>query len=215
MLELIQEAILLKISKGINKSLDEAKELDNSVSKKIENLENKKIKVIVTKFFFDFIYIITFERSRLSIRRSNASGEDLTVKLSLGGLVKARFTSIEQAIRERDIEFIGDLNIAIELQSIFKSVEINFREILQTNLAIHTSDSFAWQFVNVLDKVLTRINLKHTEFKEQVTDYLQLEKNILVNKYELNDFLLDVDKLRDDVERLSIRVDRLSANSSC
>lgn len=47
-------------------------------------------------------------------------------------------------------------------------------------------------------------------FAESVAEYLMHEARLVVPRYELEDFLADVDKLRTDVDRLAKRVERLA-----
>ncbi len=209
MLTLIQEAALIKISSSINNALED-------LSIKIERLNQKRILVNINKFPLDLKYKVIFENNKVTISddsnvnvTTRVTGYDLTINLSLGGLIRSRLTSIEQSIRERDIEFSGDLNVAMELQSLFNSTDINLKDVFHLKLARQTSDLFAWQFITIVEKILTRINLKHDELAEQITDYLQTEKNILVNRIEVEQFMQDVDKLRDDVARLEAQIDRL------
>lgn len=218
MLTLIQEAVLIKISHSINNALaDLHKTQDSDLYNKIDRLNKKRILVKVKSFPFELAYIIIFKDRKIELTSdgatevivNNDSAYDLTINLSLGGLIRSRLTSIEQVIRDRDIEFTGDLNIAMELQSLLNNTDINLRDILQEKLSEQTSDAFAWQFINIIDKILTRITVKHGELAEQISEYLQTEKNILVNKIEVEHFIKDVDNLRDDVARLEARIDRL------
>ena len=49
------------------------------------------------------------------------------------------------------------------------------------------------------------INSKNT-FDENIAEYLQEETRIMPNKFEFNNFSKKISELRDDVERIEIRI---------
>jgi ubiquinone biosynthesis protein UbiJ len=210
MISVIYQALLLKLTNVINNTLQEAASLDSNLLVKLNRLDKKSIKIIFKLFPVDLVCRVNFIDSKISINNHHADKTgDLNITLMPGSLIRAKVLGVEQVIRNRDIELSGDLHLAMDLQSIFNNTEFNYKDRLQQKITEITSDSFAWQFMNVLEKILERINLKHAELYEQITDYVQIEQEILVNKFIIDDFISEVDKIRDDVERLAVRVARL------
>lgn len=212
MLALIQEAFILKLNKAINNYLEQIKDLDPSVSKKLSRLEQKTVILTFKLMPVSLKYKVIFENLSVKVKPDNdlhPESDSLSIVLSPGSLIRAKLTGFEDSVRYKDIEMTGDLNIAMELQSIVNNLDFDHKLVLQENIAHYTSDSFAWQFMNIVDKILERVNIKHSELKEQITDYLQTEKNILISKSEIEEFYLNVDKLRDDMSRLEARIDML------
>lgn len=209
MLSLIHEAVLLKVSKAVTDVLVEAVELDNSVLLKLKHLEQKSIQLKIKTLPFDLSYLISFSGPNVTLKPHSCLKPDLEIAITPGSLIRAKLTSLEQVIRERDIEFTGDLGLAMELQNIMHNIDFDFKSKLQIKLSEYTNDAFAWQFMNVLDKIFNRLEIKQHEFSEQLTDYLQLETSIVPNKYQVEDFCNEIDSFRDDVERLVARVERL------
>jgi ubiquinone biosynthesis protein UbiJ len=214
MLALLQEAVLLKISKIINDILENLIYADNNFAKKLLRLDGKVIKLEIKNNLLDFIglfstiYFISVTNGLFVLSTENYK-PDLTVKITLNGVIKAGVTNIEQAIRDNDIEFDGNLNLAMDLQSLLNTTEIDFLTVLQEKLAIATSDVFAWQFVNFFKIFIHNFNIKIDELKEQVKDYLQLESNLLVSKSEVDDFCKQVDVLSNDLARLNAKIELL------
>lgn len=217
MLSLIYEALLLKINQAINTSLQSISESESGPDFKIKfaKLNNKVILVKIKNFIIDLDYYIYFNvnhNNNILIKNTTEIlNPDLIIKLSLSGIIKTKTSSIEDALHNRDIEFDGDLNLAMVLQSLLNySNNIDIFNIIQENLENYTgSKYFAWQFVAVLRIINNRIADKHDNLKEQISDYLLIEKNIIVNKYELEDYYSKVDNLRDAVERLTAKINRL------
>ena len=214
MIALIEEAVLLKITKACNKTLAELIQADNSSTKQLLKLDNKTIKIIIKHL--PLVYLVTFTHGKLVIQSVRsvpaAQNPDLTITVSPINLIKIKLTNtdIEQALRSNDIEFNGNLNLAIDLQKIVDKTEVNFREILQAELAGVTSDVFSWQVIRFLDYVLAALKIRREELALQITEYLQTETRLLVAKPELEEFYDSVDKIRDDVERLSARIRNLT-----
>ncbi|MBP9721841.1 MAG: SCP2 sterol-binding domain-containing protein [Gammaproteobacteria bacterium] len=207
MLSLLEEVVLIKISKVLNELL-----YNNIINNKITKLDNKVIKVILHKSFVNPEYFISFNNNIIKISNNTPLNPvDLTIKLTLNGLLKSGFSSPEAAIRDSSIEFFGNLNLAMDLQALLNNADIknntktNIKELLQERLAQVTSVSFAYQVIKILDMICERIDLKSNELREQITDYLETESGLVVNKYELDDFCNNIDILRDNVARLRAR----------
>src|SRR5690606_37317893 len=131
-LTLIEEAVLLKLSKAITASLEQAADLTDGLAPKIKRLENKSISIRLKGLPIFLEYFVIFEQPHITISSINQlhnTQADLAITLSIGSLIRAKLTSLEHVIRDRDIEMKGDLNIAMELQSIFNSLEIDFKQI--------------------------------------------------------------------------------------
>lgn len=209
MLNLLEEVILIKISKVINEILfNHVADTDLKT-----RLDNKLIKIVIPSSFSNSDYFINFKNKQIKISNNCNNSPDLTVKLTLNGLLKSGLISPEAAIRDNSIEFFGNLNIAMDLQALLNNPYIknntstNLKELLQEKLADVTSVSFAYQAIRILDMILERITLKNRELIEQLTDYLETESDLVVNKYEIDDFCNNVDILRDNVARLRARYD--------
>jgi ubiquinone biosynthesis protein UbiJ len=103
------------------------------------------------------------------------------------------------------VQVEGDSGVAHQFGELLASLDIDWEE----QLSHLTGDVIAHEVGN-----LTRgfmhwgSRLTHT-FGLNLQEYLQEELRLLPGRYELESFLDDVDRLRDDAERLSARVARL------
>lgn len=209
MLSIIHQVVLIKVQQVINDALRESIDLNNELIKKLQNINSKTIAVVVSNLPFDLSYTIHLTDNKIVIKNGITNQVDLKIKITPGSLMRAKLTSVDRGLRNRDIELIGDLSLALELQTIMNTIEYSFKDKLQEKLADIISDSFAWQFINILDKISDRISIKNAELSEQVADYLHTEKNIIVSRIELEHFYQYVDDIQNDTARLTARIDRL------
>lgn len=217
MFGLIEESVLLKITHTCNSILEEIVAVDATIAKQLLKLDNKSIKIIIKHVPMSYRLVFSGGKIKLETCRALDSSieSDLTVKISSINLIKIKLTNahIEQAIRDNDLEFYGNLNLAMDLQILLNKTELNLMDILQANLAVVTSDVFAWQFVKILNQVFAIIQSRSEDLSTQITDYLQLEAKILVSRTQVEEYCHDVDRLRDNVERLSARIKILESRT--
>ena len=104
-----------------------------------------------------------------------------------------------------DMEISGDTNLAQRFQEILRQVEIDWEEHLS-----HWIGDIAAHQVGRLFRT-TRSYLRETRatIGMNISEYLRYEKEILPVRDDVTAFISAVDVLRDDVERLQQRLDRL------
>lgn len=104
------------------------------------------------------------------------------------------------------IHIHGDMALAEAFHRALKEIDFDWEEKLSYVLG----DTLAFQLSEVTKSTLDwgKTFAKHRA--EDLTEYLQYEKQCLPSKAEVNDFCQDVDILRNDVERLQIRIEKLT-----
>jgi len=108
------------------------------------------------------------------------------------------------------VEIQGDSTLAHELAKAFAGLDVDWEE----QLSRVVGDSIA----HPVGEGLRRLGRWGRRSAETLTldlkEYLEEEARLLPTRYELADFLADVDTLRDDVERLQARIERLARRRS-
>jgi ubiquinone biosynthesis protein UbiJ len=105
----------------------------------------------------------------------------------------------------RRVRIEGDSGLAQRFGAILASIDVDWEEQLSRlvgDVAAHEAGSAAragQAFVERTGRTAER----------NLTEYLQEEARLLPTRYEVKELLAAVDVLRDDVERLAARVDRL------
>ncbi len=104
-----------------------------------------------------------------------------------------------------EVEITGDTELAHSFGKILGSMDIDWEE----QLSHYTGDVVA-HGVGDLIRGATRWGRNTLEtFGMDLQEYLQEELRLLPQRQEIETFLSDVDRLRDDVERLEARLQRL------
>ena len=111
-----------------------------------------------------------------------------------------------QSMGAGQVEIQGDLQTAQAVQDLFKRVEIDFEEIL----ARATSDAFAYGVGSIARRAFINVRQGIGALEKDFGEYLQYEKRLTPSADELNGFTRAVDELAVDVERLELRIKKLS-----
>ncbi|MFQ5487950.1 MAG: SCP2 domain-containing protein, partial [Gammaproteobacteria bacterium] len=112
----------------------------------------------------------------------------------------------EQAQRfPEELEIAGDVETARRFQSLLGGLEIDWEE----QLSRIVGDVAAHQAGNALRTLHRWCRQAGAHLEQDTVEYLREEKDLLPYRDEMEDFLAAVDVLRDDTERLALRVERL------
>jgi ubiquinone biosynthesis protein UbiJ len=109
-----------------------------------------------------------------------------------------------------DIEINGNVGLAKKFQSILRNVEIDWEEYLSQFVGDFTSHKIG----NFLRRVSRFAKESGKTIGMDISEYLRYEKEALLDKSEVDEFNQAVDNIRDDVERLQKRLERLEKENS-
>lgn len=104
-----------------------------------------------------------------------------------------------------DVEINGNVGLAHKFQSILKKIDVDWEEYLSQiigDIAAHKVGNFLKGMSQFAKTSARTISL-------DISEYLRYEKEALLDQSELDEFNHAVDKVRNDVERLQKRVERL------
>lgn len=123
--------------------------------------------------------------------------------LALAAMGMRRHT--EEVIFDRQVEIQGDTGIAHRFGQALADLEIDWEE----QLSRLTGDPLAHAIGQGLGAAARWGDRSVDTLGEDLKEWLQEEARLLPTRYELGSFLTEVDRLRDDGERLAARVERL------
>ncbi len=109
-----------------------------------------------------------------------------------------------------DITFRGDLELGQQVQDFLKNIHIDWEE----HLSNCVGDTVAHGIGNVISGLLNWGKGTCESFQENMRDYIQEEVQLVVGRNELDDFSEEVDKLRDHLERITARIQKLEESNS-
>ncbi len=103
------------------------------------------------------------------------------------------------------LEVTGEVGLAQRFQSVMKNTDLDWEEILSR----YTGDLVAHRIGNLVRGVGKFAKQTGNTLQQDVSEYLLYEKEILPVQDDIEDYVSSIDKLRNDVERLKLRIERL------
>ncbi len=104
-----------------------------------------------------------------------------------------------------EVEIRGDTRLGRQFKSLLAEMEIDWEE----HLSRFVGDIAAHRIAGLFNGLRKWSNTAADNFADDVGEYLQEESRDVVSGAEMGIFYQQVDKLRDDTERLKARIDRL------
>ena len=155
---------------------------------------------------------ITVAGERLQVGPVQPGDEpDLSVRSTLGGLIsQLPFFRNDNAPPVGKLRIEGDADLARRLQRLAERFDPDW----QQPFAAVFGDVLGVQIANAMRAALRHARDAGSAFAANAAEYVTEESRDVVGRDELNAFFDDVDVLRDDVERIAVRVARLRAAGS-
>ena len=113
---------------------------------------------------------------------------------------------INSKISQKNMEIIGDAELAQDFQDIVHNIDIDWEEYLSH----FTGDYAAHKLANVFKHANSFTKRTIETVAMDISEYLRYEKEMLLDKSEIDEFLDAVDEIRNDFERLKQRIEKLS-----
>ena len=101
-----------------------------------------------------------------------------------------------------DVKIIGDMGLADEMRKIFSQLDLDW----EGGLAEYTGDVVAHEIGKFVRGGLGFLKRTHENLQQTTKEYCQEEIRVLPTRDEMENFVSEVSKLRDDVERLEVRI---------
>ncbi len=192
-----QTVIIGSVEKMVNKVLS----LDDETLDALATLEGNVIEIDVLNTDIRLFILPSAKGVTLVSEYEDKIG--VSIKGTPSVLLKMITT---ERINAGDVEIIGNVKLAHKLQSIFKEMDIDWEEYL----AQFIGDITAHKVGNLLRGMIQFAKASSKTIGLDISEYFRYEKETLLDQSELNEFNYAVDQIRNDVERLKKRVDRLS-----
>lgn len=142
-------------------------------------------------------WYISFEE-QAHILDATSNSIDVSITSTVSGFTRYVVQKDRSAIH-----IAGNMEVAQLLQQTFDDLEIDWEE----EISKYTGDIIAHQSMRFLH------GLSGLSIDQMLQEYLQEEIKILPTKHEINDFLNDVDQMRNRVEKLQRRIEQYANNN--
>ena len=190
----------------IEKTLNRFLQLDPESKKNLLALAGKVI--VFESYDFKVYWIFTQDKILLTHQYDGLT--DASLSGSVFDFMRLGFNQDTATVFASDIKMTGDTEVIQAFKNLFSQLNIDWEE----QLSKMTGDVIAYQIGSAIRLLNTWAKQSSKTLQANLTEYLQEEARLLPTNLELNDFFVEVDKLRNDVERIEARMLRLKKESA-
>lgn len=200
-----RDLILAGIEQSINVLLD----MDHEAKKRLAGLHGRIIAIHLDGLELT-LYFIPDERGALQLLGSIEGTPDAMLKGSPLDLLRSgdKETGTAQLFGGR-VSIEGDTHLAHTFGSVLAGLDIDWEE----QLSRLTGDIIAHQTGRTVRAATEYGKTSLGLLEQNLVEYLTEESRLLPHPLEVEEFLQQVDTLRDDTERLQARLERMERNS--
>lgn len=192
----------------LQKAINHALALDESMPAKIKALHGKVLEIIISPLNVNFF--MCFAPHELRLQADYVGHADAIIRSSPLGLIRLSLLPASKArsLFNEKIRISGDVELGQHVKKLFDEMDIDW----EGHLAQFTGDVVAYQIGSVVRKGLAFKKHVRESLRRDITEYLQEELRIFPPREEIDDFFNDIDELSLSAERLAASVNQLLAN---
>jgi len=202
---------------AIETALNEYIKMDASASTKLATLSGKVIAIELEGW--DFTLYLLPDALGIQVMSSYAGDADTIIRgtpVALFNMSQGETTTA--TLREQNITIDGDLELGQQFSKFFKQLDIDWEEKLAQTFAKFTSDSTGDLLAHKIGRFVQGFKQWQPQAKntleQNIAEYFQQESQILPFAEEIEPFYKAVDVIRNDVDRLEARIERLMAQKT-
>ncbi|MCG8324450.1 MAG: SCP2 sterol-binding domain-containing protein [Thiotrichales bacterium] len=196
------ETILEKIETLINRLVL----LDSVTLNKLRELAGKRLHIHVSDL--DQSVLISVESDGLRLSGVSGDSADVLIRGRLASLAGLLFSNAAVGdVFPREIEIRGDIHLAQDFRNILLQLQIDWEEYASGWIG----DTAARKFGNFFRANRNWLKQTGKNIRTDVSEYLRFEIELLPDHLLITEFNNAVDNIRDDVDRLQQRINRLAA----
>ena len=151
------------------------------------------------------IFVLPWEAG-LRLRRQIDGKPDVTVTGDVPFFARLLYT---RAAPTGDLEISGDIELGQRFKDILDRIDIDWEE----GASRYVGDVAAHTLGNVVRELHGWVRSATATIGQDISEYLQEESRTLAKRENVKRFLTQVDSLRGDVDRLDMRLQRLSGKA--
>jgi len=184
---------------------------DPASLERLSKLDGKLIAIEIKKL--NFTLYLRIESSNIVFESAPESEQDIDVKLKAkpSTLLKISRDGIENAELEKgELEIEGDAITGQRFASVMTALDIDWEELLSEKVG----DVPARMFFDFFEKASQWHQQNSQTMKQNLSEFLVEEAQIVAHPIQVNNFVEGVDTLRNDTARLEARLNQLMQNLS-
>lgn len=177
--------------------------LDSATLNRLKPLQGK-----VAKLEFEttpFVIFLHFSSDHIYVLRYFEGAPQVTIQASPLTFIRTWQQRKKNTVPIKEFTIIGDAELAQAINDALGHCDIDWEAQFSKILG----ELLAHQFGSAARSIKNGFQQIQKTLMQNTTEYLQEEKRWLPTVAETDDFLADIDKLRNDVERAEARINRL------
>ena len=182
-------------------------DLFSSSGKEISSLNRIQGKIIALRIRpFDVPLFIYASGNKLCLQGEIGGSPDVEIAGSPGALLRNAMGGLaEKSLAPNEIEITGDTVLARQFQVFLRESGIDWKRLVSRV----SPKPLQLQVQRLLEHMAEWTNLNETSFRQDVSEYLQEEVRLTPTETEAQNWMSEIDGLRNSVDRLSQRILRL------
>ncbi len=199
--------LLTALGRALEAALNRAVALDDETQQRLKALNGRAIAI-------DFSGVgvamrIAVENDRLQVGPAFAADADLKLRASPASFLAMAFRRSEStALPAGKVEISGDAELARRIEKLAR----NFQPDIEEAFTRVFGDVIGYQIAQAFKRAFDWSRESAKNLLQDSADFLRDESRDLVAPAEMEQFLDEVDTLRDDTDRLEARIARLRQN---
>ena len=188
------------IAPAVEIALNAALSGSSAAQTDLQHLDGKVVSLELKEFPLKLYFLPG--NGRITVHGDYHGAVDMTIRAPSAALLQAALRRDD--VPPKGIELSGDAETAQTFSRLLKQADLDWEELL----AQRVGDVAAHQIGKFVRGTLRWGRDAFERVSHDLADYLHYEIGVLPQRHEVNTFLADVDRLRDDVERFAARVAR-------
>lgn len=189
--------------KALSMALNGAVRLDPFTAQRLAALAGKVVALELNGINVTLFLLLT--PNGIEVRREYSGEPDARLTGTPLAFARLGLTNDRDLLHKGEVCISGDTALGQQLRDIIAALDIDWEE----HLSRFTGDIVAHQLGNAARGAAHWARGTADALTRDTGDYLRYEKELLPDRAQVDEFLRAVDTLRDDVERLEARVQRL------
>jgi ubiquinone biosynthesis protein UbiJ len=193
----------------LESSINKLLALDSDSESRLNALDGSRMTAFLSPIPFGITLVfsdkvdVLIEHGDFEEIKAQLGAKDCCIKTSLDTLPALKETSqLTRLIQQKALFLEGELNVAQQVSSLFKDLEIDVEEII----ALKTNDVFAHQSVKTVKAFHEKSMSMFANMGDVFGNALVEEKKLAAHKLAVMHFSDEVSALRDSTERLDARL---------
>jgi ubiquinone biosynthesis protein UbiJ len=178
--------------------------LDQNAKSQFQELAGKVMAIEFTDLPFKLYFIPTRDEVQVFSQYDGAIDTRLRGS-SIQVLAMGASARPGDKLFKREVRIDGDTELGQRFQDILRNMDIDWEE----RFSLFMGDVAAHKLGNVARGLFQWGRQGLASLQDNISEYIHYESNSLPTRFEVNTFIGEVDNLRDDIERLNARVQRL------